>query len=230
MADPTPTIESAAAAPAAIAPEGGSPLATAQAPAPEVVPAAPLAAETASEQLYKEPAAETAVEPAAAAEAAPALKAEDYKFTLPEGVSVDETILGEFKNVAADWKLDNAKAQSLVDMQLRATEVAVNATAEAIKTQWKTTIDTWKGEIDSDPVLGGSNKDKVLTTLGRALDEYGDKSTREAFDLTGAGWNPAILRFVHKMAAALSEGSPVPAGTPAVRKPTTLGTSLYPGT
>lgn len=106
-------------------------------------------------------------------------------------------------------------------------ESLVTQLAQANQKAWDTTIDTWKAEIEADPVIGGDKSKDVQTTLGKVLDEYGTPDARRAFEVTGAGWNPHVIRFIHKMALALTEGSPVPAPNPAPKGPKTLGVALY---
>lgn len=138
-------------------------------------------------------------------------------FTVPPTIAPDEKGMGLFKDTAAKAGLSQEQAQSILDVY--------TSQMEAIQATHTEMINGWKAEIQADPVL--SKTAEVTTTFGRALDQYGTPEVRAAFDLTGAGWNPHILRFIHKMASALNEGSPVLSGTPAPTKPATLGGRLY---
>jgi hypothetical protein len=113
-------------------------------------------------------------------------------------------------------------------MYFEAQEGLIQQLATANQKAWDTTIDTWKAEIEADPVIGGDKSKAAQETLGKALDEYGSPEARRAFEVTAAGWNPHIIRFVHKMAQALSEGGIVVAPGPAKQSPKTLGQALYP--
>ena len=198
-------------------PRAGSPLGTAA--------AAPPSAEggTVSPEGEKPP-------EAAEGETPPApVTAEDWTkvLKLPEGVETDQGLLGKFTEFAATAKLVPEQAQGLVDMYFEGQKTIAERLGTEQQKAWDTVIDTWKAEIESDPVIGGSKKDRAQEVIGEALDAYGNQRTRDAFEATAAGWNPDIIRFVHKMALALSEGRPVVAGNPAPKGPKTLGNSIY---
>lgn len=210
---PTPTPETpptegtppAAAAPALTPPEPGSPLGA----QPE-----PKAGEEPKPGEGEQPKAEEFVAP-------------DYKFEVPEGLEISDETLGAFKSLAAEAKLDQAAADKFLGMHTQALQSTVESIANAQAKAWEDTITGWKTEFESDPTFGGDNKAATLTAIGKALDEYGTPEARQAFDVTGAGWNPHIIRFVAKMAQALSEGSQVPPGGPTTAKGQTLGQRLY---
>lgn len=163
-------------------------------------------------------------------EAKAALTAEDIKktITLPEGVTADEGLMGEFSTFAAEAKLTTEQAQGLAGMYFKAQETLVSQLAAANQKAWDTTIDTWKSEIETDPVIGGDKSKAVQEVLGKVLDEYGTKEARQAFEVTAAGWNPHIIKFIHKMALALTEGAPVLAPGPAKQGPKSMASILYP--
>lgn len=149
-----------------------------------------------------------------------------YEFKAPEGVTLDEKQIADFTALAQESKLDPAVAQKLADFHFKLLQDQAQAFVTQNGEAWKKTTDGWKAEVASDPILGG-NKVEVQSTIARALDEYGSKEAREAFDLTGAGEHPAVIRMIYKMAQALSEGTPVDVGRPAGRAPQSFGERLY---
>lgn len=176
--------------------------APAPAPAP-AIPGSPLgeAPEGASTESAPEGAStETSPEPAA-------LSADSYELKLPEGVILDEASVSVFKEQLVAASVPPEAAQSLLDLHTSEMAKAATAWADAQQAAWTTTVDGWKSAIASDPDIGGAKQAETQLSIARALDEYGTPETRAAFDLTGAGWNPGIIKFVAKMAAALSEGS-----------------------
>lgn len=163
-------------------------------------------------------------------EGAPAaLTAADYAaaIKLPEGMEVDTGLMEKFSTLAEQAKFSKEQAQSLADLYSEAQKTYVDSVAKAQQKAWDTVIDKWKGDIQADPDIGGDKSETVQTTIGRALDEYGSDEARVAFEVTAAGWNPAIIKFVWKMAQALEEGAPVPAFTPVRQGPKTLGQAIY---
>lgn len=204
---PTPTPD--AAAPPTPAIPGGSPLGV-QPPAPE--------------GEVKPPEGE-AKPPEGEAKPPEAKAPEKYEFKLPEGIEAAPEAVSKFEEVARTHNLSQEAAQGLMDMHFEQLKTQAETLATAQTQAWTTTIDTWKGEMAK--TYQGEALTKAQTDIGRALDEYGSPEVRQAFDLTGAGWNPAIFSFVHKMAQALSEGTIQPGGGAPTAKGSTLGTRLY---
>jgi hypothetical protein len=155
------------------------------------------------------------------------LTAESYQFNLPDGVTVDEGQMTSLKETLAKANVSPEVGQSLLDLHVAELNRSAEAFAKAQQDAWAETVNTWKAELDADPEFSGENKAKVTSAIGRALDDYGSLEARHAFDLTGAGMNPAIVRFVHNMARALQEGTSIPAPGPASR-PRTTAETLYP--
>lgn len=139
---------------------------------------------------------------------------------LPEGVEVDPAAMTEFQEFAKTNGLSPETTQAALDMHLKMLNTTAENFAKAQKTAWDSTIEGWKTELAKNPDFSGEKKNAALQTIGKAFDEYGSPEARQAFEVTGAGWNPAIIAMVHKMAVALSEGTAIPAGSPARGKQT----------
>lgn len=149
---------------------------------------------------------ETKSEPVAEA---PVLTAESYTITLPEGVVLDDTLMGEFKSLAATAKLDPASAQPLMDLYVKAMN---QAQAQVAQEQG-----AWLAASNALPEFQGEMRKTSLATIGRAFDEYGTAEVQQVFAASGVGNHPAVVSMFLKMARALGEGAPVLAGTPAAQ-------------
>lgn len=138
----------------------------------------------------------------------------EIQIKLPEGFTLDEKVAGEFKAVLADEKLSaQDRADKLIEMHAAALKQATEASHEL----WRKTQETWQGEVKADPEIGGPNFDPMRARVAKAIDEIGGEQAakiREAFDFTGAGNNPEIIRFVDRLAKAVVESGPVH-GSPA---------------
>lgn len=108
------------------------------------------------------------------------------------------------------------RAQALFDLHAAEAQRIAQASLDANVTAWNNINTQWRSEIDSDPVIGGANTPKVKAAISRLVNEFGDggAGVREALNLTGAGNNPHLVRFFHKVASKLYEGGPVN-GSPA---------------
>lgn len=163
------------------------------------------------------PAAEAAPEPAPEPEAPPVLeqdpaKPEAMKFNLPDGFQADPATLTQLTDILNTKDLSPQElGQKLVDLYVAEQTKAAGSQGD----NWNQMQQDWQKQIEQDSVMGGSNMPKTLETLGKALDTYGSKEAREAFELTGAGNNPHIVRMIYQMASALNEGSYVSPKGPA---------------
>lgn len=138
----------------------------------------------------------------------------DIEVKLPEGASVDQESLDAFKGIIADAKLSpSERAQKLVDMHAS----LIAKSAQAQMDLWMKTQADWQKEVKADKELGGENFDKVRATIAKALGHFGgehESKIREAFELTGAGNNPALVRVFYRMASQLVEAGMVSGSAP----------------
>ncbi|MFA7945195.1 hypothetical protein ACEK06_22505 [Pseudomonas brenneri] len=184
--DPAPAPAAEAQAPAA----DGSVLTP---PAPAAEPAAD--ATKTPEQIQQE------------ADAAAKLKAdtsapEAYEdFTLPEGMEMDQEVLGEFKTLAKELNIPQAKAQQLIDFQ---TQLA-NKQAEQYQAAVTKQAQDWAAEIKNDPDVGGENYEKSVESAIKVIQSFGDPALTELLRSTGLGNNPALFKFCHRISGAISE-------------------------
>jgi hypothetical protein len=142
--------------------------------------------------------------------------------TLPEGMLADQPAFVDFKNTALDLGIEPEKAQKLIDTVAPKMKEA----AEAPYNLWADTQEKWVSEIKADPVIGGANMEKALAVAARAIETYGTPELRTALAFTGAGNNPAVIRWMHKVGLTLGEGKPVEAkSAPTPKAP--LATRMY---
>ena len=148
------------------------------------------------------------------------------KITIPEGLSKDDALFGDFANIAKEHGLTGSVAQTLVDLAAK----QVQAANQKLQANWDKQNEDWQAEIRADKEIGGDKLAEVLQTFSKVASdtELSDPKFREALAFTGAGNHPAIVRTLARWAKALSEGGPV-RGTPAAasRQPSTLGEAIY---
>lgn len=192
--------------------QGGGADAPAAAPAPEAQAPAPAA----DGSVLTPPAPAAAPAPDAAktpeqiqqeADAAAKLKVETsapeaYEdFTLPEGMEMDADVLGEFKSLAKELNIPQAKAQQLIDFQTQlATKQAEQYQAAVTKQSQE-----WAAAIKNDPEIGGENYDKSVASAIKVIQSFGDPALTELLNTSGLGNHPALFKFCHRISAAISE-------------------------
>jgi hypothetical protein len=146
-------------------------------------------------------------------------------FKMPEGLVLDATKLGEFKEIAAGLKIDQEGAQKLMDIYTKEFKEASEAPMRA----WTSLQNQWRDEVKNDPIIGGANLDKNLAATKAGFNNLlGEDAPKfwNALNITGAGNNPDIVRGLMKAAAPHAPATAVN-GSPG--KPTkTAGATLYP--
>lgn len=197
--------------------EAATPIAPVDAPAAPATPTAPSGGEETSAATGEvtPPVAGADGEAALAAGTPPLTDAEpidpaSYELTLPETFSVDEATLTEAREVFAAAGVPKDKAQGLIDLYAK-TQTAAQTAAAAEFTAQQT---AWMTELNAMPELQGATRETSLAAIGRVFDEYGPEA-REAFNNPLIGNNPAVVKFMLKVASTLSEGNPSAPGRPA---------------
>ena len=122
-------------------------------------------------------------------------------FTLPEGMEMDADVLGEFKNLAKELNIPQAKAQQLIDFH---TQLATKQ-AEAYQAAVTKQAQDWAASIKSDPEVGGENYDKSVASAIKVIQSFGDPALTELLNTSGLGNHPALFKFCHRISAAISE-------------------------
>lgn len=159
--------------------------------------------ETPSDQNSNEQSAE-GVEGGEAAEFVP-LSADDL--TIPEGFEADDEIRDKFLDVVNDQEMSaKDRANALIELQAE----TIRQASERISEAWTQQREAWVEEVKADPEIGGDKFEPTMGKISKLLNEFGDPNLREqVFDITGAGDHPLMIKFLAKVADALSEGTPV---------------------
>lgn len=129
-------------------------------------------------------------------------------FTTPEGVELDATALGDFKEQAKALNLNQAQAQSVVDLGVKLQQSWTDQTnAEIDKT-----ITGWVETVKADPDLGGEALEKNLALAKGVADRFGSETFKtELLEKYRLGDHPEFIRFCRDVAKAVSEDGMVSA-------------------
>lgn len=140
--------------------------------------------------------------------------------TIPDGFEKDDALMGEFLKTVNDAALDpKARANAMIGLYAKAMkQVSEKGNALFAEMQKK-----WTDETSALPDIGGTKLDETLGGISKLLDKYSlgpdgksyGNELRQVFDLTGAGNNPYMVRFLNAVTKDLiKEGSLTPAGRP----------------
>lgn len=143
---------------------------------------------------------------------------------LPEGFEADDETMGKFVDLLNDDKKTPAeRAQGLIDLQAEVMKKgAEKSTQDFLDTQKQ-----WQDAVKADKDIGGEKLDPALGRISQLIDTHDrpDK-LREAFEVTGMGNHPEMIRFLDKIAARLAEGGITPGGLPSTKK--SVAERMYP--
>ena len=193
------------------------------APAPAADPAKPadpvLGADPAK---TPDPAADPAKTPDPAKPTEPVVP-EKYEFKAPDGVTLDEGVIGAFSEVAKGLKLTQEQAQALVDFQVSRDTQTAKAQGEAYA---KMTTD-WAAQTQRLPELGGANFEASRALAQKAVDTLGGPELNQALREFGWGNHPAIFRAFAAAGKLMAEAN-IHQGAGPSSTPIDVGKALFP--
>ena len=143
---------------------------------------------------------------------------------MPDGVQLDTTTAEEFKGLAKDLGLSQAKAQQMVDILAKQTQAA--AAAQAAEIQRVQTL--WAEEVKADKEIGGEKLAENLAKAQAAMEATTTPQMRMLLDRTGLGSHAEFIRHFLKIAPAFAEDKHVPGGSRPAGAGKSAAQILYP--
>ena len=132
---------------------------------------------------------------------------EKYEWAAPEGVTLDESILGSLSEVAKELNLPQAAAQKLVDKIAPAMAQRQVEQFEALRAEWRQAS-------SSDQEFGGAKLTENMAVAKKALDAFGTPEFRQLLEQTGMGNHPELIRTFYRAGKAISEDGMVSGSAP----------------
>jgi len=166
----------------------------------------------------------------------PAARApEEYTdFSLPTGIQMDEAQTTEFKSFAKEQDLTQEQAQKVLEFGAE----KIKALTEAPYKEWSDTQKKWQAEVKADPDIGGTKYEESVKTAAlvfipgesNPFVKTGEEAAalRQALNTTGAGNNPAMVKFFVNIGRLLAEPGPLAGKPPALDKQGDLLAKMYP--
>ena len=143
-------------------------------------------------------------------------------FVAPEGVTLDQEMLGKFSGVAKELNLPQAGAQKLVDLAVEHSKQIIASQ----QSQWAEIRQEWVSEIKADKEFGGEKFNETVVSAKRALGKFGSEKLVQFLDSTGYGDNAELIRLLARVDKATREDKTVD-GDPAKENKSAAET-LYP--
>lgn len=142
-------------------------------------------------------------------------------FVLPDGAQVDEAIMSNFKELAAQCGLNQESAQKMLDLQAKANEVSM----EAFVNQRK----EWRQAITNDADFGQANLKETVADANRVLAEYDESgNVLGMLEQSGFGDNPDVIKFLARVARAIPREDDVLTGKEVSADKRSLEERLWP--
>lgn len=162
-------------------------------------------------------------------------------FTLPEGITLDESRVGEFTNLLSslelEGKADHAKVQEFgqkaVEFYINEQKNTVQKLEEYYANTWEKQKTDWREATIKDPEIGGNRLQTTLDAASSFIRTHGGTAEQQAefrslMDSSGLGNHPAIVRLLANAGQAMSEGRPLAAPKPVIQKQSRTSTMYGP--
>lgn len=149
-------------------------------------------------------------------------KPDGYALKFSDGIEVDNTLLGGFKNTAHELGLNQNQAQKLADMYVKHMSDSAKTFNDAQSKALSEAQQGWEKEITSRPAF----KQEVADAR-RVMAQYGSQELNAIMDQSLMGSHPVFFDFVVKVGKALAE--PEVRGMAGSDKKVPLADRLWPG-
>lgn len=159
--------------------------------------------QTAEQDILSGEPAKAQVDATAQQGTTPDTQAADIEIKVPDGVQVDEDLMGKFKPLAKEIGLDSAKAQKMLDLYIE----AQNGYSSKIDAAWNETKEGWRETVKKDPEIGGAKFNETVGIARKAIEKFGGPGLKQALNDLGIGNHPEIVRFAYKVGKMISEDS-----------------------
>lgn len=148
---------------------------------------------------------------------------ETYEFQAPEGVALDEELLGEFTGIAKELNLSQEDAQRVVDLGPKVMQKFADHQAQVVADAQA----TWIAEAKADKEIGGDDGEKKLAVSLEALEAFGTPKLKTLLVDSGLGNHPEVIRVFYRIGKAIKNDELV-GGRQGGEGPKDLANRLYP--
>ncbi len=132
---------------------------------------------------------------------------EQYEWAAPEGVTLDESVMGSLSEVAKELNLPQAAAQKLVDKIAPVMAQRQAAQVQAMQAEWRESS-------SGDAEFGGAKLAENMAVAKKALDAFATPEFRQLLEQTGMGNHPEVIRTFYRAGKAISEDGLVSGSAP----------------
>lgn len=135
-------------------------------------------------------------------------------FKMPEGVTLDEELVGELGKAAKELNLSQEQAQKVADLgakQAAKLKTTLEATIAKARTEWA-------DAARADKEIGGDKFNENLGFAKKAMDQFATPEMRAILNQSGLGNHPEMIRCFHRVGKAMAEDKFVSGAAPGADK------------
>lgn len=151
-------------------------------------------------------------------------------FKLPDNMEVNAAVMDEFKAMAKERNLSQEDAQKFVETGAKLAQEAVENFALAQVDAYAKKVESWHQERAKDQEIGGTEdrQKEVLGHASKVVRAIGGEKLLSAFDETGAGNHPEIIRAFYRLKDFVGEDGKLIQGNLGGGEPKNAAQTLYP--
>lgn len=131
-------------------------------------------------------------------------------FVLPEGVTLDEGLLGEAAPILKELGATQEQAQKLAD----AVSKQVQASSKSQVDAFNQLMNDWREKSQNDKEFGGDKFDENVKVARSAVEKFGTPELKQLLEEHGVGNHPEVIRFMVKVGKLTAEDVPGAGNTP----------------
>lgn len=137
---------------------------------------------------------------------------EKYELKLPDGVSLDTEVSGEFEKTAKEMGLTQENAQKLYELGAKATQ----RNTAALLTNVKVLQESWLAASTADKEFGGDKLNENMAVAKTAL-KFATPELKQILNESRLGDHPEVIRWMYRVGKAMAEDTFVTGGKQGAR-------------
>ncbi len=135
-------------------------------------------------------------------------------FNLPEGVTMDESMLDEVIPMFKDIGATQEQAQKFIDLQAKQVQAGEQKQVDT----FNQLMNDWLDQSKNDGEFGGDKFIENVKIAQSAVTRYGTPELKQLLDDHGVGNHPEMIRFMVRVGHTIKEDTPGESGNNASKK------------
>lgn len=144
-------------------------------------------------------------------------------FVMPEGMTLDGSVLDEATPLFKELGATQEQAQKLMDLAAK----QIQAGSQTQVDTFNQLMSDWRVQAKADKEFGGDKFDENVKVAQSAIGKYGTPELKQLLEDHGVGNHPEVIRFMVRVGRTLSEDVPGSTGVSTSQK-TDRASILYP--